>query len=257
MPAYSGSQIEEGLEEAKLADCVFEFEHAKHRIKDACPLRKPHRKIVGRSQPRWFGSRNAKNKPQDQGCLPVQEARSRTAWKEPTMLIEFSNCKMQSAGSWLPCPLRKPTQGRLGTSQTCWLGSQIQSQSAASRLPAHSWSQIEEGLEGANRFRIGTVKAQGQGCLPAQEARSRKAWKEPTTLVWLSNWNSQSTGSRLPACSGSQVEEGLEGANHADWDFKLEDSKRRIKVACQLRKPDRGGLGRSQPSWLGLRIITF
>ena len=68
-----------------------------------------------------------------------------------------------------------------------------------------------------------------------------------------------------------QIEEGLERANHADWVFELEPSMRRIKVACQTKegleganhadlafdlertikaawKPDRGKLGRSQPS---------
>jgi hypothetical protein len=64
--------------------------------------------------------------------------------------------------------------------------------------------------------KIRSIRAQDQGCLLTQEARSRKAWKEPTMLIGPSNWNIQSAGSRLPAHSGSQIEEGLERANHAD-----------------------------------------
>ena len=60
-----------------------------------------------------------------------------------------------------------------------------------------------------------------------------------------------------------QIEEGLEGANHADWVFELEPSMRRIKVACllirngalkakgrgcpSLRTPDQRRLRMSQP----------
>ena len=41
-------------------------------------------------------------------------------------------------------------------------------------------------------------------------------------LIGSSNWNIQSTGSRLLAYSGSQIEERLEDANHAEWIFVLE-----------------------------------
>jgi hypothetical protein len=40
-------------------------------------------------------------------------------------------------------------------------------------------------------------------------------------LIGTSNWKIQSAGSRLPANSGSQIEEGLEGANHDDWVLEL------------------------------------
>jgi hypothetical protein len=75
------------------------------------------------------------------------------------------------------------------------------------------------------------------------ETRSRKAWKEPTVLIGFSNWNIQSTGSRSPAHSGSQIEEGLERANHADWVLELKHSIRRMKVAYPLMKRDRRSFG--------------
>ena len=129
-----------------------------------------------------------KVKAQHQGCLRTREARSRKAWKGPTV-FELGQSKLRIK---VACPLRRPDQGRLGRSQPRWFG-----------------------------FQIGTAKAQDRGCLPAQEARSRKAWKEPTMLIGTSNWKIQSAGSRLPANSGSQIEEGLEGANQADWGFEL------------------------------------
>jgi hypothetical protein len=72
--------------------------------------------------------------------------------------------------------------------------------------------------------RIKTFTAQDQGCLPTQEARSRKPWKESTILIGSANFNIQSKGSRLPAHTGSQIEEGLEGANHFDWALDMEHS---------------------------------
>ena len=65
-------------------------------------------------------------------------------------------------------------------------------------------------------------------------------------LIGSSNWNIEGTGSRLPARTGGQIEEGLEGSSHADLVVELEHSKRRIKVACP-HKPDRGKRGMSQP----------
>ena len=116
---------------------------------------------------------------------------------------------------------------------------------------AHLRGQIKEGLDGAYHadwvFKLEHSKLKDQDCLPIQDARSRKAWKEPTTLIGTSKWNIESAGSRLPARSGRQNEEGLEGANHADWILESGPSKRRVKVACLLRKPDRGRLKRSEP----------
>jgi hypothetical protein len=76
-------------------------------------------------------------------------------------------------------------------------------QSKGSRLPAHTGSQIKEGLEGANNSDLALDM---EHSLPTQDARSRKAWKEPTILIGSSNWNIQSAESRLLAYSGSQIE---------------------------------------------------
>ena len=94
-------------------------------------------------------------------------------------------------------------------------------------------------------------KAQDQGCLPTQEVRSRKAWKEATTLIESSKWNIQSTGSRSPAHSGGQIKEGLEGTNHADLVFELKVQSVGSRFPARSGKQIEAGVeGASHADWV-------
>jgi hypothetical protein len=90
--------------------------------------------------------------------------------------------------------------------------------------------------------------------VPSQESRSRKAWKERTILIGRAKKNIQSAGSRLLARSRRQIEEGLKGANRADWVLDLEHPKQKIKVACPP-KTDRRRLGVKKCSGLKPQAI--
>jgi hypothetical protein len=84
------------------------LKHSIRRMKVAYPLMKKDRRSFG-SLPFWFGFRIGTVKAQDQGRLRAQEARSRQAWKEPTVLgfeLEHSKRRIKVA-----CPLGQKTMG--------------------------------------------------------------------------------------------------------------------------------------------------
>jgi hypothetical protein len=63
-------------------------------------------------------------------------------------------------------------------------------------------------------------------------------------LIGSSNWNSQSTGSRLLAHSGSQIEEGLGGANHSEWvsNWVIQSAGARLLARSNSRSNQHGWL---------------
>jgi hypothetical protein len=55
----------------------FELEHSKHRIKVACPIRKPDRRRLGTSQPFGLGSPIETFEAQDQGWKEIKQDKKR------------------------------------------------------------------------------------------------------------------------------------------------------------------------------------